>query len=106
MGWIYLLAAGLFEIGFATSLKLSQGFDKILPSAAFLAFAAASLVLLAKAMETIPLGTAYAIWTGIGALGTAAIGMLFFKDPLSFGRTFFLLVLIGSIVGLWLVSPS
>ncbi len=106
MGWIYLLAAGLFEIGFTTFLKLSDGFTRLGYSLAFLLFSAVSFWLLTRAMATIPLGTAYAVWTGIGALGTAVVGVLFFDDPLGSWRVFFLLLLVGSIVGLKLVSAS
>ena len=104
MAWTYLLVAGLFEIGFTTCLKLSSSFTKLVPSVLFIIFAAISFWLLTKAMKTIPLGTAYAIWTGIGAFGTAGVGILFFKDPVSFWRIFFLLVLIASIVGLKVVA--
>ncbi len=106
MAWIYLLAAGLFEICFTTSLKLSESFTKLAPTIGFVIFASISFWLLTKAMQTIPLGTSYAVWTGIGAFGTALVGILFFKDPVTAGRVFFLLVLIGSIVGLQLVSTS
>ncbi|MFQ5656397.1 MAG: DMT family transporter [Candidatus Methylomirabilales bacterium] len=104
MAWIYLVGAGLFEIGFTTFLKLSEGFTKLLPSLAFLLFSAISFWLLTVSMRTIPLGTAYAVWTGIGAFGTAIIGILFFNDPINFWRIFFLTLLVGSIVGLRLVS--
>ena len=106
MGWIYLLVAGVFEIGFTTSLKLSDGFTKLLPSIGFVLSAAVSFWFLTKAMQSIPLGTSYAVWTGIGAFGTAVVGILAFNDPVTFGRVFFLLVLVGSILGLKLVSPS
>ena len=104
MAWILLLVAGLFEIGFTTCLKLSDGFTKVVPSVCFVAFAVVSFGLLTVAMKSIPLGTAYAVWTGIGAAGTAAIGFAFFKDPISFWRVFFIAVLVGSIIGLKLVS--
>lgn len=106
MGWIYLLSAGVFEIGFTTALKLSDGFSKLMPTITFLVLSIISFWLLTKGMQTIPLGTSYAVWTGIGAFGTAVVGILFFEDPVSFGRVFFLLALIGSILGLRLVSPS
>ena len=104
MAWLYLAVAGVFEIGFTTALKLSESFTKPLPTVAFVVFSALSFWMLTVAMRSIPLGTAYAVWTGIGAFGTAVIGILFFNDPIDFGRVFFLLVLIGSIVGLKLVS--
>ncbi len=106
MGWIYLLIAGVFEIVFTTSLKLSDSFTKLLPSIGFVLSAAVSFWFLTKAMQSIPLGTSYAVWTGIGAFGTAVVGILAFNDPVTFGRVFFLLVLVGSILGLKLVSPS
>lgn len=107
MGWIYLSLAGLFEIGFTSTLKLSEGFTRLWPSLLFMVFAVLSLGLLTLAMKTIPLGTAYAVWTGVGALGTVIIGILFFGDPVSFGRVFFLTTLIISLIGLKLVSePS
>ena len=106
MAWIYLVVAGLFEIGFTTFLKLSDGFTKLWPSLGFLVFAAISFLLLTVALRVIPLGTAYAVWTGIGALGTAVVGILFFEDPVSVLRIIFLMLLIGSIMGLKLVSAS
>ena len=104
MAWIYLLAAGIFEIGFTTCLKLSDSFTKPLPAVGFILFAAISFWLLTIAMKSIPLGTAYAIWTGIGAAGTAVVGILCFRDPVSTGRIVFLTLLIASIIGLKLVS--
>ncbi len=104
LAWTYLLIAGLFEIGFTTSLKLSEGFTRLVPSLCFLAFAFVSFYLLTKAMQTIPLGTSYAIWTGIGAFGTALVGIIWFSEPANFLRLLFLFILIASIVGLKLVS--
>ena len=106
MAWILLLTAGLFEVGFTTCLKLSDSFTKLVPSLLFFVFAAASFYLLTRAMRAIPLGTAYAVWTGIGAFGTAIIGMILFKEQVGFWRVFFLIVLIGSIVGLKMVSSG
>jgi quaternary ammonium compound-resistance protein SugE len=102
--WVALLLAGIFEIGFTSFMKLSEGFTKLIYTGLFFASGSVSFSLLSMAMKTIPLGTAYAIWTGIGAAGTALIGMIFFKDPVSFDRIFFLLLLIGSIAGLKMVS--
>jgi quaternary ammonium compound-resistance protein SugE len=104
--WVYLILAGLFEIGFTSCLKLSNGFTRMLPSLGFIVFATASFWLLTKAVSTIPLGTAYAVWTGIGACGTAAIGMLFFNDPVTTGRIAFLVLIVSSIIGLNVVSPE
>ena len=106
MPWLWLVVAGVFEVGFTTCMKLSNGFTRLGPSVAFLFFAIGSFVLLARAVTIIPLGTAYAVWTGIGAFGTAVIGILFFRDPATAGRIFFLALLIGSIIGLKLVSPE
>jgi len=106
MGWLYLLLAGICEVGFTTSLKLSQNFTRPLPSIAFAISVIASFWLLTKAMETIPLGTAYAVWAGIGAFGTVIVGLAFFNDPLNFWRLFFLSLLIVAIVGLKFVSSD
>jgi quaternary ammonium compound-resistance protein SugE len=104
--WIALLVAGIFEIGFTTSMKLSQNFSKVWYLVPFLLCAVASFSCLAYAMKSIPLGTSYAVWTGIGAAGTAVVGMLFFGDQISLARILFLLLLIGSIIGLKLVSSD
>jgi quaternary ammonium compound-resistance protein SugE len=98
--WVYLILAGLFEIGFATSLGLSKGFTKIYPVISFVICAVLSFWLLTKAMESIPIGTAYAVWTGIGAVGTVLVGMIFLKESTDFWRIFFIVTLIGSIIGL------
>ena len=103
MGWIYLLLAGAFEIGFATALKLSDGFTKLIPTIVFLILGIISLYLLTKALQTIQLGTAYAVWTGIGAVGTVLIGVFFFNESVNFWRVLFLSTLIVSIIGLKLV---
>lgn len=106
MAWLYLFFAGLFEIGFTTFLKLSDGFNRLWPTILFVLFALASFWLLNKALQGVPLGTAYAVWTGIGAFGTAIIGILAFGDPVTSWRLFFLILLIASIIGLQLVSPD
>jgi len=106
MNWLILILAGLFEVGFTTCLKLSNNFSEWKWSAGFLICTLLSFILLSKAIQTIPLGTAYAVWTGIGAVGTVIIGMLFFKEPTDFWRLFFIFTLIGSIVGLKLVSST
>lgn len=104
MSWIYLLLAGVFEIGFTTCLKMSESFSKPLPTLGFIFFTILSFAMLTKALQGIPLGTAYAIWTGIGACGTALIGIWLFGDPAGTLRILFLLLLITSIIGLKLVS--
>ncbi len=106
MSWFYLVIAGLLEIGFTTALKLSNGFSFERPKyiLVFGAFALASFFLLNLAMRTISLGTAYAVWTGIGAAGTAVVGAWFFHETLTSLQIFFLCLLIASIIGLKLVS--
>jgi quaternary ammonium compound-resistance protein SugE len=104
MAWIYLTIAGLFEIGFTTSLKLSENFSVGKWTAAFFVCISLSFHFLNQAIKTIPMGTAYAVWTGIGAVGTAIVGIMFFAEPSYFLRVFFIALLIGSIIGLKLVS--
>ncbi len=104
--WLSLVLAGVFEVGFTTFMKLSEDFSKWLYVGLFLLSATISFSLLSEAMKSIPLGTAYAVWTGIGAVGTAIVGIVFFKDPATLGRIFFLLTLVGSILGLKLVSAQ
>ncbi|PHO11220.1 MULTISPECIES: multidrug efflux SMR transporter [Malaciobacter] len=102
--WIYLILAGVLEVGFASMLKLTENFTKLIPTLIFILFAVGSFISLTKAVQHIPIGTAYAIWTGIGAFGTIIIGILFYKEPASMMRLFFLFTLISSIIGLKLVS--
>jgi quaternary ammonium compound-resistance protein SugE len=103
-GWFYLILAGFLEIGFASTLKLTQGFTKVVPTSVFIFFAIFSFYFLNKAAQTIPVGTAYAVWTGIGAFGTIIVGIIFYNEPSSFLRLLFLMTLIVSIVGLKVVS--
>ncbi len=102
--WTYLIFAGILEIGFASTLKLTENFTKLFPTIAFLVFAVSSFYMLTKAIEHIPVGTAYAAWTGIGATGAVIVGIVIYGEPVSAMRIFFLCTLIGSIVGLKLVS--
>ena len=102
--WAYLIIAGVFEIGFASTLKLTENFTKVIPTAIFLVFASLSFYFLTKAAETLPIGTAYAVWTGIGAAGTIAVGIFFYNEPAGILRLFFLFTLVASIVGLKLVA--
>lgn len=104
MAWIYLIIAGCFEVGFTTCLKLSDNFTNWKWSVGFFICISLSFHFLNEAIKNIPLGTAYAVWTGIGAVGTAMIGIYFFKEPSDFWRIFFIMLLIGSIIGLKLVS--
>ncbi|HRO44848.1 multidrug efflux SMR transporter [Agriterribacter sp.] len=107
MNWVLLIIAGLFEIGFASCLgkaKESTGSAANMWYAGFFVCLSISMYLLVKATQTLPIGTAYAVWTGIGAVGTALMGILVFKDPADFWRIFFITTLIGSIIGLKAVS--
>ena len=106
MAWIAVIAAGLLEVGFASMLKLSENFTKLLPTLAFLVFAAGSFSLLAWSLKILPVGTAYAVWTGIGAAGTAIIGMIFFKDPVSLSRITAIALILAGVVLLNVSSSS
>ena len=104
MAWVYLTAAGLFEIGWAIGLKYSDGFSKPVPSLITVAAMAMSIWLLSVAMKTIPVGTAYAVWTGIGAVGVAILGMILFGESREILRITCLFLIIAGIIGLKLVS--
>ncbi len=107
MNWIILIIAGLFEVGFAACLgkaKDATGSTAVLWYTGFLVCLSISMLLLIKAVQALPVGTAYAVWTGVGAVGTVLVGIVFFKEPADFWRIFFITTLIGSIVGLKAVS--
>ena len=107
MAWVILIIAGLFEVGFTTCLakaKESTGTSYVLWLLGFFLSMTLSMYLLYKATLTLPMGTAYAVWTGIGAAGTAVVGILFFKEPVHIWRLFFLFTLIASIAGLKYVT--
>ena len=107
MNWILLIIAGLFEVGFATCLgkaKETTGNTSVFWYGGFLICLTISMLLLVKATKELPIGTAYAVWTGIGAIGSAIIGILLFNEPATFWRIFFMFTLIASIVGLKFVS--
>jgi quaternary ammonium compound-resistance protein SugE len=106
MAWTYLMFAGLFEIGFASTLKLTENFTKLWPTVIFSVCILLSFILLNRALKDIPIGTAYAVWTGIGAAGTALIGILIYKEPATALRLFFLATLIGSVIGLKFATTS
>lgn len=106
MAWFAVITAGLLEVGFATMLKLSSGFTKLWPSIGFLVFAAGSFSLLSWSLKVLPVGTAYAVWTGIGAAGTAIVGMIFFKDPVSFARITAIAFIIAGVILLNFSSSS
>ena len=107
MNWILLIIAGLFEVAFASCLgkaKEATGTAYWLWMGGFLLCLTVSMVLLYKSSQSLPIGTAYAVWTGIGAVGTVLVGIFFFKEPADFWRVFFIFTLIASIVGLKWVS--
>ncbi|SHM64928.1 DMT family transporter [Flavobacterium saccharophilum] len=107
MNWILLVIAGLFEVAFAFSLgkaKESTGNEMYLWYLVFAISMLVSMGLLIKVLQTLPIGTVYVVWTGIGAVGTVLLGIIIFKEPVTFFRMFFLVTLIGSIVGLKMVS--
>lgn len=100
MAWIFLVGAGLFEVAWAAGLKESHGLTRPLPTAFMVVTMAISFILLSAALKTLPIGTAYAVWVGIGAVGTALLGILFLNEPATPGRVAFLGLLIVAIVGL------
>jgi quaternary ammonium compound-resistance protein SugE len=104
MAWVYLTIAGLFEIGWAIGLKYSDGFSKAWPSLLTLLAMGFSVWMLALAMRTIPVGTAYAVWTGIGAIGVAILGMVLFGESREMLRLICLFLIIAGIIGLKLAS--
>ena len=106
MAWTYLTIAGVFEVVWAIGLKYTEGFTRLLPSIGTVGAMALSFLFLAIALKTIPVGTAYAVWTGIGAVGTVALGIFLFgesRDPI---RILCILIFVGGIVGLKLSSPQ
>ena len=104
MAWIYLIVAGLLETGWAIGLKYTEGFTRLWPSVFTIAAIAASMFLLALAARTIPIGTAYSIWVGIGAVGAVILGIILFDEPRDFARLAFVGLLIVSLVGLKLTT--
>ncbi|MBC8767808.1 multidrug efflux SMR transporter [Arenibacter sp. BSSL-BM3] len=107
MNWFFLIIAGLFEVAFAACLgkaKEATGVEATYWYIGFLLCLAISMFLLVKVTQELPIGTAYAVWTGIGAVGTVLVGILVFKEPATFWRMFFITTLIGSIIGLKFVS--
>src|SRR5215510_5244935 len=106
MAWAYLIVAGLFEVAWAVGLKWSAGFTRFWPSVLTVIAMAVSLGLLGLALRSLPLGTAYAVWTGIGAVGTVLVGMLVFGDPASAARLGCVVLIVAGIVGLKLLTPD
>jgi len=102
--WIVLIIAGLFEVCWAIGLKYTEGFTKLVPSLFTITTLIISMFLLAKATEALPIGTAYGVWVGVGALGAAILGIFLFNESASPARIFFLLLLLVAIIGLKLTS--
>lgn len=106
MAWLYLLVAGLMEVAWAVGLKYTEGFTRLWPSVLTGAALVVSMLLLAAALRTLPLGTAYAVWTGIGAVGTAALGIVLFGESASAARLACIGLIIAGLVGLKLTSAD
>lgn len=106
MAWWLLLVAGLLEVGWAIGLKYTEGFSKLWPSVLTLAAMAASVVLLGIAMKSLPVGTSYAVWVGVGAVGTALLGIVLFGESANAGRLVSLGLIVAGIVGLKLATPA
>ncbi len=106
MAWTYLTIAGVFEVVWAIGLKYTEGFTRLLPSLGTVGAMALSFLFLSIALKTIPVGTAYAVWTGIGAVGTAAMGIFLFGESRDLLRILCILIIVGGIVGLKLSSPQ
>lgn len=104
MAWIYLLLAGLLEIGWAIGLKYTEGFTKLVPTVLTVASMVVSIVLLGLAVKTLPIGTGYAIWTGIGAVGTAILGIALLGEPATAARIASIALIVAGIIGLKLAS--
>lgn len=106
MPWLILVLAGLFEVGWAIGLKYTEGFTRLLPTLGTLAAMAISLGLLGLAMKSLPVGTSYAVWVGVGAVGTAILGIVLLGEPANVGRIVSLGLIVAGIVGLKLASPA
>jgi quaternary ammonium compound-resistance protein SugE len=106
MSWYILILAGLFEIGWAIGLEYSDGFSKPVPTLGTVVALVISMVLLAQAIKDLPIGTVYAVWTGIGAVGTASLGIILFDEPATLARIGFISVIVVGIVGLHSVSGT
>ncbi len=106
MAWIILLIAGIFEVGWAIGLKYTDGFTRLWPTVGTVIAMVLSVVLLGLAVKSLPVGTAYAVWTGIGAVGTAALGIVLLGEPATVGRLASLGLIVAGIVGLKLVTPT
>lgn len=106
MSWLILILAGLFEVAWAVGLKYTEGFTKFWPSVGTIVAMLVSIWLLAIAMKDLPLGTAYAVWVGVGAVGTAILGIVLFQEPANAGRLISLGLILAGIIGLKLATPG
>ncbi|WP_020591288.1 quaternary ammonium compound efflux SMR transporter SugE [Kiloniella laminariae] len=106
MAWVYLILAGMLECGWAIGLKYADGWTRLVPSLLTVLAMAASFWLLSAAMKSIPVGTAYAVWTGIGTIGVAVLGMILFDEPRDIMRILCLLMIVAGIAGLKIFSPA
>jgi quaternary ammonium compound-resistance protein SugE len=104
MAWVVLFVAGLFEIGWAVGLKYTEGFTRLWPTIGTVISVVLSMGLLGVALRTLPVGTGYAVWTGIGTVGTAVLGIILFREPATAGRLFCIALIVAGIVGLKIVS--
>ena len=105
MAWMILCAAGLLEIGWAIGLKYTEGFSRLVPSVLTISAMVVSIFLLGIAVRTLPVGTAYAVWTGIGTVGTVLLGIYLFGDPVNTLRMLFIAMIVGGIIGLKSITP-
>ena len=106
MAWLVLVAAAAFEIAFALSLKPSDGFSRFWPTAGVLVFGVISVALLAKTLDRLPVGTAYAVWTGLGSIGVVTLGVILFDEPLTLPRLACIALIVAGVVGLRLASSE
>ena len=106
MAWLVLIAAAVFEIAFALSLKPSEGFSRFWPTAGVLVFGVISVVLLSKTLDRLPVGTAYAVWTGIGSIGVVILGIVLFGEPLTPARIACITLIVAGVVGLRIAGSA
>jgi quaternary ammonium compound-resistance protein SugE len=106
MGWLTLLVAGLLEVAFAASLKPADGFTRLWPSVAVVVFGTAAVVMLTRTLDQIPVGTAYAVFTGIGAVGTVLVGVLAYDEPISLARLASITLVMSGVIGLRLAESG
>lgn len=106
VAWLTIVVAGLLETGFALALKMSEGFTKVLPTVLFLVFAAGSFTLLSLGLRSLPVGSAYAVWVGIGAAGTAVLGMVFLGESTQVLKIVSIVLVVAGVVGLQLTSSA